>query len=306
MRGRARHGGAAAWTAVLWLALVWTAQAQEGALAPANPADELWKEFTLPDREVGRAVRQGMPLTAAQIEKILALLSATRETVARESRPAPVLRSREVTVSLAAGEAAPVVATQKDYTTSVVFIDATAEPWPVSTLLVEQAFGPQATEGGGHVVYVTPAQRFLHGNAVVELAELHMPIVLELAPGAGVVDARLVVRIARPGPNADPIVVERTEEFGPGDPVISAFLHGYAPSEAVRIEVRGGNGRDRAWRYDEAIYLRTAKTLLAPQAQTSERGANGDTVYRLSDTPYALVSVDGARVRLTFAASRDG
>ena len=285
--------------------VAWGQEGEEGEGGGAHPADELWEEFTLPDREVGRAVRQGLPLTAEQIAKILALLSQYRETVARESRPAPEIVSREITVSLVAGESAPVVATQMGYPTSVVFIDATGEPWPVDSVVVEEAFGPSEGAPGGHVVFVTPVERFLHGSALVQLAALSMPIVLEFKPGKGRVDGRLVVRVAQAGPNADPIVVERTEDFGPGDPVISAFLHGHAPVEAKRIEVRGGNGRDRAWWLDEAIYLRTAKTLLAPQAQAWERGANGETVYRISDTPYAMVSVDGARVRLSFG-QRDG
>ena len=266
-----------------------------------DPAMELWDEFTLPDREVGRAIRQGLPLSAEQLEKILALLSAYRETVARASHPAPVLRSREIELTLDAAEAPPVVAIQMNYTSSVVFHDATGEPWPVRTFRVNETFGAGEANEGDHAVFVTPAARFLHGNAVVELAALSTPIVLELASGDGVVDGRLLVRVPRAGPNADPVVVERIDQFGPGDPVISAFLHGVAPEGADRIEVRGGTRRDRAWRLDDAIYLRTASTLLAPQPQASERAANGDTVYRLPDTPYALVSAEeGARVRLEF------
>ena len=271
-----------------------------------DPAMELWDEFTLPDREVGQAIRQGLPLTAEQIEKILALLSAYRETVARASQPAPKLRSREVELTLDASEAAPVVAIQMNYTSSVVFHDATGEPWPVETFRVNDSFGPGEAHDGDHGVFVTPEQRYLHGNAVVELAELSMPIVLELASGSGVVDGRLLVRVPRAGPNADPVVVERTEEFGPGDPVIGAFLHGVVPEGAVRIKVRGGTQRDRAWRLEEAIYLRTSKTLIGPQPLASERGANGDTVYRLSDTPYALVSSQGAQLRLAFGGREEG
>ena len=279
--------------------------AREG-VGRRDPAMELWDEFTLPDREVGRAIREGLPLTAEQIEKILALLSAYRETVARASQPAPKLRSREVELTLDASETAPVVAIQMNYTSSVVFHDATGEPWPVETFRVTESFGPGDAHEGDHGVFMTPEQRYLHGNAVVELAGLSTPIVLELASGSGVVDGRLLVRVPRPGPNADPVVVERTEQFGPGDPVISAFLHGLVPEGARRIKVRGGTRRDRAWRLEDALYLRTAKTLLAPQPLASERGANGDTVYRLSDTPYALVSWEGARLRLEFGGSEEG
>ena len=271
-----------------------------------EPQYEPWDEFTLPDREVGRAIRQGMPLTAEQIEKTLRLIAVYRETVERASRPAPDLRSREVALSLDAGQPAPVVAIQMGYTTGVVFIDATGEPWPVSALLVDEAFGPTEGDAGGHVVYVTPTKRFLHGNAIVELADLSTPVVLEFADGKGVVDSRLLVRIPRAGPNADPIVIERTDEFGPSDPTISAFLQGLAPAEASRVEIRGGNRRDRAWRLNDSIYLRTAKMLLAPQAQAFERGANGDTVYRLANTPYAVVSLEGTRMRLEFGGREEG
>ena len=272
---------------------------------PREPIEELWEEFTLPDRELGKAVREGMPLTAEQLGKILRLVSAQREAVARAARPAPALRAREVAVSLDAEEAAPVVSIQMGYTSGVSFIDATGEPWPVARLIVEESFGPVTTgegaEGSGvHTVYVTPTKRFLHGNAVVELADLASPVVLELKAGKGIVDSRLTVRVWRPGPNADPMVIERSDDFGPGDPLISSLLHGHSPDGARAVAVRGGGPGDRAWRIDGVLFLRTAKTLLAPQPQAFERGANGDTVYRLDDVPYAAVSLDGARVRLEF------
>ena len=193
------------------------------------------------------------------------------------------------------------------YTSGVSFIDATGEPWPVARLIVEESFGPVTRgDGGGaegsgvHTVYVTPTKRFLHGNAVVELADLASPVVLELKAGKGIVDSRLTVRVWRPGPNADPMVIERSDDFGPGDPLISSLLHGHLPDGARAVAVRGGGPGDRAWRIDGVLFLRTAKTLLAPQPQAFERGANGDTVYRLDDVPYAAVSLDGARVRLEF------
>ena len=289
------------------------AGAVDGVATPREPIEELWDEFTLPDSEVGRAVRRGMPLTADQLSKILGLVAAQREAVARAARPPPTLRAREVTVSLDAGEAAPVVAIQMGYTSGVSFIDATGEPWPVARLIVEESFGPVAdTEGTGeegipgHSVYVTPKQRFLHGNAVVELASLASPVVLELKAGKGIVDSRLTVRLWRPGPNADPMVVERTDDFGPGDPLISSLLHGHAPEGAKAVTIRGGGPGDRAWRIDGALFLRTAKTLLAPQPRAFERGANGDVVYRLVDTPYAVVSLEGSRVRLEFGGEAPG
>ena len=276
------------------------------ALRPPPGGVEIWEEYALPDEEVGRAARRGMPFTAEQIEKILQLVAGYQETIERASRPTPQLRAREMVLALDAREAAPVVAIQKDYTSGVAFVDGTGEPWPVELVLVEESFGAVEREGGGHTVYFTPTKRFLHGNAIVELAGLTTPVVLELKAGKGVVDTRLIARVPRPGPNADPITVERTEEFAPGDSVISALLHGTAPPDARRIEVEGGTSGDRAWRFNEAIYLRTAKTLLAPQAQASERGTNGDVVYRLADTPYAVVSVGGARVRLTFEGREEG
>lgn len=282
------------------------AAAQSRARQGPAPGVSHWSEYALSDEEAGRAAREGMPFTADQIEKILELVAGYQETIERASRPAPELRAREIVLSLDAREAAPAVAIQKDYTSGIAFVDGTGEPWPVAMVLVEASFGALERTGGGHTVYFTPTKRFLHGNAVVELEGLTTPVVLELEAGRGVVDTRLLARIPRPGPNADAITVERTEEFAPGDPVIGALLHGAAPADAQRIEVRGGTARDRAWRLADAIYLRTGTTLLAPQAQASERGANGDTVYRLADTPYAYVSRDGARTRLEFGDGVDG
>ena len=81
-------------------------------------------------------------------------------------------------------------------------------------------------------------------------------------------------------------VTLRYDPEAPPSRPIEVVHDGHSAGLATRLKVRGGSRRDRAWRLGDAIYLRTAKTLVGPQPLASERGAHGDTVYRLSDTPY--------------------
>lgn len=280
--------------------------------AAANSGAGIWADHAAPDDAVAREGRAAMPFTTDQIEALGRLLRETQDAIARAADAPPEGRIRQVRIGAPGDGAIPAIAVRKGYVTAVTFTDATGAPWPVEDVLVDRGFLPAATgseseDGGeaGHVLYLAPQARALHGNAVVKLRGLAEPLALILRGGGGAADFRVEVRLGLHGPNATP-PAPAAAGFHAGDPVLLGLLGGIAPPGAERLSIEGGGRDDRAWRlngstgYGGDLLLVTHAHLLSPGPWAAERGAGGRWAYRLPDTPYALVTRDGREMRLAF------
>ena len=280
----------------------------EGQNGHSGAAGEVWPGHAAPDEAVAREGRAAMPFTAEQIEALGRLLRETQAAASVAADVPPEGRIRRVRIGSPGEGAIPAIAVRKGYVTAVSFTDATGAPWPVEEVLVDARFlaqeaGSEGADSGdsGHLLYLAPQARSLHGNAVVKLQGLAEPLVAMLRGGGAAADFRVEVRLGLPGPNAIPGSRARTD-FHAGDAVLLDMLGGEAPPGAERLAVDGGGRDDRAWRREGDLFLLTRADLLSPGPWAAERGAGGRWAYRLPDTPYALVTRDGRETRLGFVA----
>ena len=294
------------------LMAVWTTATVTVVDGNAESGSEIWTQHAAPDDAVAREGRSAMPFTTDQIEALGQLLRETQDAIARAADQPPEGRIRRVRIGAPGDGAIPAIAVRKGYVTAVTFADATGAPWPVDDVLVDQRFLPAGTgsEGedgseAGHVLYLAPQARALHGNAVVKLRGLAEPLALILRGGGGAADFRVEVRLGLQGPHAAP-AAPAVAGFHAGDPVLLDLLGGIAPPGAERLSIEGGDRDDRAWRHDGStgyggdLLLVTRAHLLSPGPWAAERGAGERWAYRLPDTPYALVTRDGRETRLAF------
>ena len=297
--------------------------ALSAAAAPAMAQDsgpgagrEVWPEHAAPDDAVAREGRAAMPFTVQQIEDLGRLLRETQGAASLAADPPPQGRVRRVRIGAPGAGAILAIAVRKGYVTALSFTDATGAPWPIEEVLVDQRFLPAAVlpegiaggaddEGGaGHLLYLAPQARALHGNAVVKLRGLAEPLVATLRGGGDAADFRVEVRLGLNGPNAAPAVPAEAG-FHAGDAVLLDLLGGVAPRGSDRLVVEGGGRDDRAWRHGGDLLLLTRADLLSPGPWAAERGAGGRWAYRLPDVPYALVTRGGRETRLSFRAREE-
>ncbi len=320
MSGAGRRALLAFAAALATVALPTAATADEGPPPTAErPAGtDVWPEHAASDEDVAREGRAALPFTEAQIEALGRLLRQTQEATARGEGEPPRGRIRRIRIAAPGGGAIPEIAVRRGYATAVSFTDATGAPWPIENVLVDRRFLPEAVlpeavlpeveeggeAGGGHLLYLVPQRRYLHGNAVVKLRGLAEPVVAVLR-GGGEADFRVDMRLGLPGPNADPAALVRPEGFHAGDPQLLELLGGTIPPDAERLAVEGGARDDRAWRSGGDLLLLTRAHLLSPGPRAAERGTGGRWAYRLPDTPYALVTRGGREARLGFRERED-
>ena len=288
------------------------AAAAESANPNASPGvlaeTDVWPEHALPDTDAARQGRSALPFTQEQIETLGRLLRQTQRASARGTGAPPQGRIRRIRLDGPGDGQIPVISLRRGYTTVLSFTGMTGAPWRIAETVLDSHFLPLGREavpeaanpGAGHLLYLAPRQAYLDGNAVVTLAGLAEPLVLALRGTGGAADFRVDIRLAMPGPNADPILLAQPEGFHAGDPVLLGLLGGAIPPDAERLAVDGGGQGGRAWRLGGDLLLVTRAYLLSPGPWAAERGPGGRWAYRLPDTPQAVVSANGREARLSF------
>ena len=277
--------------------------------APTIPSEpDAWPGQAVTDEDAARQGRAVLPFTQAQIETLGRLLRQTQRATARGAGEPAQGRVRRIRLAAPGDGAIPGIDLRRGYTTAVSFAGATGAPWPIAEALINRRFLPPGEEGGsdalrpgsGHLLYLAPRAALLSGNAVVKLAGLAEPIVLNLRGTGADADFHVEIRLGIPGPNADPGALARPQGFHAGDGVLLGLLGGAVPPDAERLAVEGGDASDRAWRRGGDLLLVTRAHLLSPGPWAAERGSGGRWAYRLSNTPHALVSAAGREARLSF------
>ena len=295
-------------------ALPGPAQAEPGQDPPAalraagTPDPDVWPEDAASERDVARRARAAMPFTRAQLDMLARLVDQTRRATARGAGGPPAARVRRIRAPAGSSPDVPEVFVRRGYTTAISFTDITGAPWPIEEILVDRRFLPADGDvdavRGSHLLYVSPRQPWLHGNAVVKLARLADPLVMTLGDDGENADFRVDIRLERAGPNADPAALTRPETFRAGDPHLAGLLSGVVPPGAERLTVAGGGGSDRAWRLGDDLLLVTPLVVLSPGPWAAERSGRR-WAYRLPDTPFALATMDGRETRLAFRRADD-
>lgn len=236
-----------------------------------------------------------LPLKPAQIKELRKQIDRTDRAAADPVRPEqPSVSSLDV--SLSPGGTPPQIRTAAGRVTALSFYDVTGAPYPVSAVVVgnPNLFQVEAPIPEGNLVTVTPLAEYAEGNMAITLLNQPVPIVVKLIAGSEVVDYRIDMRVAARGPLAASPVQFVDSSPQVGGSVISAFLDGLPPegAKALTLDKPGIS----AWRYNDALYLRTRMSLLSPAWTNSAAGAGGLKVYIIPDVPVILASDDGRLV----------
>ena len=268
-----------------------------------NPDADIWPEHAMPDEEAARAARERLPLTREQIELLGRLLQQTQRATAHAREGEALGRVRRLRLDPLAADGVPEIAVRAGYVTSVGFFDRTGAPWPIEAVLADGRLGATKRDGSPHLVHFAPGARWLAGNASVMLEGLAEPVLLMLGEREGVADFRVDLRLAKAGPNADPLAAVSAAGFHAGSDLLLGLLSGNPPAGALPLDVEGVEAR--AWRLGDELLLVTRAHLLSPGPRAAERDPSGRWAYRLAGVPYAMVSEEGRELRAAFLERTD-
>ncbi len=241
-------------------------------------------------------VEQMFPLTPEQITRIKQIYQTSE--FAQESPigtpPKPTATSQFV--NLSPGSTPPVIRLSQGFVSSLVFLDSTGAPWPISAydLGDPSAFNIQ-WDKTSNTLMIQASKLYTYGNLAVRLRGLNTPVMLTLIPGQKAVDYRVDLRVQGYGPNAKSMPMEEGLPPSANDLLLSV-LDGVPPTGSSRLVVNGGDAR--AWLLNDRMYVRTNLTILSPGWIGSMTSADGMHAYEMQKSPVILVSWHGKVMQL--------
>ncbi len=249
-------------------------------------------------------LRNMMPLSPKQIHTLRSLFDKTQRAAAAypgEAPPRPT--SSVVPVNLTPGATPPVVRLGSGYISSLVFLDASGQPWPIQAydLGDPRSFNIQWDQKhNSNTLLVQARSAYKPGNLAVMLKGQNTPVMVTLLPGQSAIDYRVDLRVPGFGPNAAPQMGVLPAS---GNPVLVEFLNGTPPQEAKTLSLSGGQGD--IWSYQGRLFLRTPMTLLSPgwvstmSTDCTHSGEGACThAYELEMAPVLLASYRGKIIKL--------
>jgi intracellular multiplication protein IcmK len=239
---------------------------------------------------------QLFPLTPEQIIRLKQKYHTSEFAQASSAGTPPKPTATSQFVNLSPGSTPPVIRLSQGFVSSLVFLDSTGAPWPITAydLGDPTAFNIQ-WDRTGNTLMIQATKLYTYGNLAVKLSGLNTPVMLTLIPGQKAVDYRVDLRIQGAGPNAKSLPMEDGIPPAASD-LLLHVLEGVPPDGSTRLTVSGGDAR--AWLLDDRMFVRTNLTVLSPGWIGSMTSADGMHAYEMQKAPVLLVSWHGKVMQL--------
>lgn len=278
-----------------------TTDASIGAAAEATPPPKP-AEIAISDEELidtkafENLIRQRFPLTPEQIVRLRQIFDTSEFAKASTPGTPPKPTATSQLVNLSPGSTPPVIRLSQGFVSSLVFLDMTGAPWPISAydLGDPSAFNIQ-WDKSGNTLMIQALKLYNYGNLAVRLKGLNTPVMLTLIPGQKAVDYRVDLRLPGYGPNAKNVAVVQNLPASASD-ILLHILEGVPPPGSQRLVISGGDAR--GWLFNEKMYIRTNLTILSPGWIESMTSADGMHAYEMQKSPVLLISWHGKVMQL--------
>ncbi|MCX7116084.1 MAG: DotH/IcmK family type IV secretion protein [Gammaproteobacteria bacterium] len=274
---------------------------QSSQVAVITPAEQAMLREKSPGEVIQQEAfkeveRQLFPLTPNEIHKLHKTMDVQEFAQAAPVGVPPKPTASSQFVNLSPGSTPPVIRLAQGFVSSLVFLDSTGAPWPITAydLGDASAFNIQ-WDHVGNTLMIQALKLYTYGNLAVRLKGLNTPVMLTLIPGQKAVDYRVDLRIQGHGPNAKGLLMEETLPADANN-VLLHVLDGVPPEGAQRLSVSGGDAL--AWLTKDKMYVRTNLTILSPGWLASMTSADGTHAYEMMKSPVLLVSWHGKIMQL--------
>ncbi len=274
-----------------------TVKASDASDSGANSASDASVSVQSLNKAAFGSMSQTMlPMTPEQIQRLRLLFNQTQAAAAATpgTPPRPTISSQYVTLD--PGATPSVIRLAQGYVTTLAFLDATGQPWPVDNYDIgnPQAFNIQ-WDKKSNLLMIQATSLYNVGNLAVQLRGLATPVMVTLISGQKAVDYRIDLRIPGNGPNAKTLLGRSLPTSA--DPTLLNILEGIAPKGSISLKISGGPAQ--AWYDGEShLYLRTRLTLISPAWIATMSSPDGMKAYEMPKAPLILGFEDGQSIQL--------
>lgn len=242
-------------------------------------------------------LHQSMPMTPSQIIDLKRRMAAAQRAASAspEAPPQPMTSSR--IVNLAPGATPPTIRLQQGFITTLDFVDASGQPWPVKFL---DNGNPNAFnvswDKKGNMLMIQALKPYTYGNLAVSLKGLNTPIMLTLVPGQRAVDYRVDLRVSGLAPGSKNSDGNMSGLPDSTNQKLLQVLDGVAPKGSKQLQVDGDAAQ--VWQKGNKMFVRSKFAILSPGWMQHMRSPDGTNAYIIQKTPMILVSQFGNPVEV--------
>jgi intracellular multiplication protein IcmK len=241
-------------------------------------------------------MQQNVPLTPQQVVKLRQLIDQSQRAAAIPATVPPKPVSSTLIMNLAPGTTPPAIRLSQGYVTSLVFVDSTGSPWPVSSY---DLGNPKAAtiqwDQKSNIILIQAISPYGDSDLIIRLVGLPTPLTLELVSGQRVVDYRVDIHVPGIGPNTKDLPIG-TALPGSANQLLLNVLDGLAPPGSRPLTVIGGDCL--AWLLGNRMYLRSRLTVLSPGWTGRMVSPDGMMAYEIPKSSTVLVSQYGQPIEL--------
>jgi intracellular multiplication protein IcmK len=251
---------------------------------------------TVKDPAFENMLKKMYPMSPEQIHALRDAHETTQRAMSAPAQPVPTPTVTSQTVNLSPGSVPPVIRLSTGYVSSVVFVDETGAPWPVSAYSIgdPNSFNIQWDQQS-NLLLIQGQKPYATGNVAVTLHGMNTPVMLTIVTDQAAVDYRVDFRVQGRGPNARGAMIASHMPQN-ASAVLMNLLEGIAPQDSQMLTVTGGSAQ--AWLWNNELYVRTPLTLLSPGWVATLSSADGTHVYQMPVTPMILASNRGESITL--------
>ena len=176
---------------------------QQSSSVPAATGAANNTQPNLYDQAFSGVVNQLLPMSPQQIAKLREVFTESQLAAATPPGVPPKPTSTSLLVDLSTKAVPPVIRLGAGYISSIVFVDATGQPWPIAAYSIgdPSAFNIQ-WDKKGNTLLIQGATFYKRSNLAVILRDLNTPVMMTLISGQEAVDYRVDLRVPGMGPNA--------------------------------------------------------------------------------------------------------
>jgi intracellular multiplication protein IcmK len=275
-----------------------TARPAPGTSPPPSLSGETEQQII--ERAFRAATLEKLPMSPGQINEFQKKTDDVMEAI--HPAPPPKMVSRSVKLILQPGSPAIKINMAPGYVSSLLVIDSTGAPWPISTVTVGNSkwfnvVKPETSEG--NLITLSPLTNHASSNLTITLQGKDIPLIVQLLVDGHTdssialeADALVSFQVEGHGPKANPPVLGDTPR-SPASTELISFIDGVPPAGSVEISLIPSVPGVQAWEYAGQIYLRTRYPALSPAWSQIARGSGDLRVYVMPKVASLLVSVNG-------------
>jgi intracellular multiplication protein IcmK len=241
-------------------------------------------------------MQQNVPLTPQQVVKLRQLIDQSQRAASIPATVPPKPVSSTLIMNLAPGTTPPAIRLAQGYVTSLVFVDSTGSPWPISSYdLGNQKAANIQWDQKSNIILIQAIAPYGDSDLIIRLVGLPTPLTLELVSGQRVVDYRTDIHVPGIGPNTKDLPIG-TSLPGSANQLLLNVLDGIAPPGSRPMTVIGGDAL--VWLLGDRMYLRSRLTVLSPGWTGRMVSPDGMMAYEIPKSSTVLVSQYGQPIEL--------